>query len=101
MSIRAYKVITKEVEDKHTFNITKDSMVNDYLPYYLDSLDDELGGEINFDIHQLREALETFMVEYETREKENKKEAEHTKRILKKMIKQAKADGGDVVYDCY
>ena len=57
MSVRAYKIITKEVEKEPSFNLWNDSDLLDMLMSrgeYTDNRNDEGSGSIEFSVESIR-----------------------------------------------
>ena len=71
MSIRAYRIIKKEIADQPSFNLWHDDELIDFFKNngkYSEGLNDNGGGEIEVSIPALKKALKEFKWEKTTTE---------------------------------
>lgn len=93
MSVRAYKVITKELEQSPSFNLWHDSDLLDMLMSrgeYTDNRNDEGSGSIEFSVESIRYALKHFKWEND----------DYRKKQLKKDVADL-CDDEWIEYECY
>lgn len=83
MSIRAYKIIKKELEDNPTFNVWHDTKVFDYLQ------DNNLLDKINIELSR-KNYVDLLLLDID----------EDIKKILKRDFKSL-GDYDYVVYECF
>jgi dihydroxyacetone kinase-like predicted kinase len=102
MSVRAYKIITLEVEDSPTFNLWHDDFIMDNLSYS-GELDDGGSGIIEIYEGNVEEILENFETYWEEYQKEDKTEENKTdyKKKLERLLEEVKESGGYGLYQCY
>jgi hypothetical protein len=102
MSVRAYKIITLEVENSPTFNLWRDDFIMDNLSYS-GELDDGGSGIIEIYEGNVEEILENFETYWEEYQKEDKTEENKTdyKKKLERLLEEVKESGGYGLYQCY
>jgi hypothetical protein len=94
MSVRAYRIITKEVAEEPSFNLWHDDELLDFLmgkDGYDERLSEDGGGTINISVELLEKAV-----------KKLKWEDEDDKKAIEHDIAEAKKVGDDwIEYECY
>lgn len=95
MSVRAYRIIKKEIADQPSFNLWHDDELIDFFKdngEYNESLNDNGGGEIEVSISALKKALKEFKWEKD----------DYRTDAIKEDIAFAKKMNDDwVLYDCF
>lgn len=95
MSVRAYKLITKEYADTPTFNLWHSDLVMELLNIEALGLASENGGDVEI----MKDDIEDALKELEAEEKGNK-EYKDTKEVLEQMLEEC--EGKDSVeYVCF
>jgi hypothetical protein len=93
MSVRAYKIITKEVSSQPSFNLWRDEDLIDLLKSqgeYSERLSDESGGTLEFSVASIKYALKHYKWEKE----------DYRKIQLEEDIKDL-TDDEWIEYECY
>ena len=96
MSVRAYRIISKKIEDQASFNLWHDS---DLLDFFRDNSENDInsglaenGGSIELSVEVLKKALKKFKWE----------DKDYRISAIKNDIKWAKENDQDyVMYECY
>ena len=87
MSVRAHRLLRLDYEPEEAFNLWHDKELMELLSPYTDTLDMDGCGLLTFEEDVLKEAL-------------SEAKRPETKRILRKMLEEAEADGY-VDYYCF
>ena len=95
MSVRAYRVKRIVKEKRPTFNLWQDTELMGILRNIGKWMFDETGGGF---YEVCSEDLEEYLLDNTTTKEMLSPE---TKRTIKKMLRQAKTDGGFVLYECF
>ncbi len=91
MSVRAYRIITKEIEKNPSFNLWQDTELCDFLNLN-ERLNDDGCGTVEVEVARLEEALADKELVLE----------DYTREQVQKDIKWAKKRGEDFIeYECY
>ena len=97
MSVRAYKITKLEWEKNETFNLWHNTTLMNIIGHLIyDQLDKDGCGICEISEDEIKEAIQTLEdLEY------SEKEKKETKKILEKMLEQAKQNDGYVMYYCF